>query len=120
MEKTIYNGKDYDFTTGLLKNTYVRPYTSIGRENEAKEYVEREDFAEPKRVECNNGIHVGAIKCDCEEKGAQRKKVEKLLDEKEYVPTLGAINGIHVRPYNTIGYNNDACEGKCHDDDLER
>ena len=115
MEKTIYDGKCYDFTTGTLKKTYVRPYSTIGRENEAKEYA-----GAKKQVECNNGIHTGAIKSDCEAKGAQRKDVEKMLEKKEYVSTLGVINGIHVRPYNTIGYNNDACEGKRRDDDLER
>lgn len=120
MEKTIYDGKCYDFTTGTLKKTYVRPYSTIGRENEAKKYVERENNIESRQVKCNNGIHTGAIKSDCEAKGAQRKDVEKMLEKKEYVSTLGVINGIHVRPYNTIGYNNDACEGKRRDDDLER
>jgi len=122
MEKTIYDG-NYDFTTGTYKNTYVRPYNQIGRENEAKERDGCDDSVDKTQVKCENGIHTGAIKSDCEEKGAQKKAIENLLDdakEKEYVSTLGVMNNIWVRPYNTIGYNNDACQGKSRDDDMEK
>ena len=103
MDKKIIDGKEYDVTLGVMNNQYVRPYNRIGYNNEANEYVDN-----------RNDMSLDVVK----------EYVEKNPDMQEnkydYVSTIGAMKKTYVRPYNTIGYNNDACEGKRRDDDLER
>lgn len=100
MDKKIVDGKEYDVTLGAIKNGYVRPYSQIGSHNESKEYV-----SDRTNAQCGN-------------KGSEN--TQSVSGEKEYVSTIGVMNKTYVRPYNRIGYNNDACEGKPRDDDLER
>ena len=41
-------------------------------------------------------------------------------DDGECVSVLGVLNKRYLRPYNSIGYNNDACQGKATEEDLEK
>lgn len=104
MEKKIIDNVEFDVKDENINDVNARKYN----------FVEIRDE--------NGKCLSGKVQDDTSEEAEATDECEerKIDNKKEYISPYRRMAEIYCRPYNRIGYNNDACQGRCRDDDMQR